>query len=239
MDYVKFFEELEKSREAGNTEDALLKSQVALLEAANIHDPVLAINALSHQLLIFKDKFTNTGDEFYLHLMHAVAQSGISMCDDLAVSGQPKAVMFLRSGDYYFHLKKYPESVKSIQAAVDELGGIHEEKPGEYAEYLSHLGKAKVFVGDESGLRDLQEACELTAGQTELREFHQKAVHSGNLARLAIAYNTIGKTNEVLPLLKQIAPIARDLKDNHNMPMRWQELVKACGGLGVSIDELF
>ncbi len=238
MNYISYFEELEKSREAGDVDIALLKSQQALLEAGQLHDPVLAINALGHQLLIFKDQFTKTDDEFYLHLMHAICNAGVSLCDDLSVSGQPKAVMFLRSGDYYFHLKKYDQAVTHYRKAVAELGEIYNEKPGEYSEYLSHLGKAKVHAGDISGEEDLRKAVELSQGKTELRDFHKRIVHSENLARLALSLMSLGKKEESLGLIKQIAPIAKDLKDNYNMPIRWQQLEKACNDLGLSIDSL-
>lgn len=239
MDYVKYFEELEKAREEGRVDDALLKSQQALLESARLHDPILAVNSLGHQLLILKDQFTKTGDEFYLHLMHGVCQAGITLCLDLQVTGQPLAVMLLRSGDYYFHLKKYAEAVVENSKALQKIGSIQNEKPGEYAEYVSHLGKAQVYAGQrEEGFERLKSAVEITAGKTELRDFHQKTVHSGNLARLALCLLLDGQKDEAISLVKQIKPIALDLKENYHLPLRWEELVSACAKFNINLDGL-
>lgn len=236
MDYIQYFEPLEKARESGDIDQALLLSQKALLDAALKNDGILAVNAYGHQLLIFKDQFTKTGDEFYLHLMHSVAASGLQLAEDLGVTGQSVAVMHLRAGDYFFHYKKYPEALGEMEKAIQNLGDIEKEKPGEYAEYLSHLGKAQAFAGKiEEGVSNLEKAVEMTSGETELRGWHQKVVHSGNLARLALVFLQIGEKDKAVEIAKLIYPIALDLKDNHNMPIRWEELQKALQKYNISL----
>lgn len=233
MDYVQYFEPLEKARESGDIDQALLLSQKALLDAALKNDGILAVNAYGHQLLIFKDLFTKTGQEFYLHLMHGATAAGLQLAADLKLSGQAVAVMHLRAGDCLFHLKKYTEAVIEIR----KVGGIQKEKSGEYAEYLSHLGKAQVFAGQvQDGILNLEKAVEITSGETELRGWHQKIVHSGNMARLVLALLQIGEKDKAVEIAKLIYPIALDLKDNHNMPIRWDELQKAIQKYNISLN---
>lgn len=236
MDYIHYFEPLELDREAGRIDEALLKSQQALLEAGKLQDPVLAINAYAHQLLIFKDQFTHTGEAFYLHLMHSLAVAGFALARELGVDGQPVAVMHLRNGDYFFHYKKYPEAVAELQQAVELMEAVKADKPGEYAEYLSHLGKAKVYAGMHDGIDALRAAVELTAGKTELREFHHTIVHSGNMLRLLAAYHQLGDKDQAIDLLRQVYPLALELKEKHNMPLRFEQVQKIAEAWDVRLD---
>lgn len=236
MDYIKYFEPLELAREAGKIDEALLQSQRALLEAAKIKDPVLAMNAYAHQLLIFKDQFTHSGEDFYLHLMHGIAIAGLSLAEDLHVTGQPLAVIYLRLGDYYFQYKEYSKAVDSMEKALQMIERTRIDKPGEYSEYLSHLGKARVFKGDIGvGLRNLKEAVNLTEGSSELREFHHKVIYSGNILRLLFAYYQSGDKEKAIELLRNVYPLAIELKEKYNMPIRLEQVEKLAQGWDVTI----
>lgn len=236
MDYVEYFEPLELAREGGNVDDALLKAQQALLEAGKLKDPILAMNAYAHQLLIFKDQFTHTSEDFYLHLMHGLAIAGLTLAEDLHVTGQPLAVIYLRLGDYYFQYKQYGKAVESMEKALQMIEQARENKPGEYSEYLSHLGKARVFEGDVgAGLKNLQEAVGLTKAPTELREFHHKVVHSGNMLRLLFAYYQSGDKEKAIELLRDVYPLAIELKDKYDMRIRLEQVEKLAQAWGAAV----
>ena len=237
MDYTEYFEPLEKARETGAGAEALRLSQIALLDAGMQNDPVLAINAYGHQLLVFKDEHARTGNVFYLHCMHSLVIAGIALAKDLGVTGQPVAVMHLRLGDYFFQCGKFAEAVGELEQALAITKAVEQEKPGEYAEYLSHLGKAKVYAGDASGVVQLEQAVEKTAGVTELREFHHMTVHSGNMLRLMAAEVVLGHTDRARGILNEIVPIARSLEVEYGMPMRMEQVRKAAAQLGVELPE--
>ena len=139
----------EKSRELGERAKAILEleqSFTATIDSGNYNE---ALNVLGHLALVFKHPvqrllWSDPKRAAHLARFRSVVQSGIEISDKYAVSGQPKSVMLLRLGDYYFESGMFGEAVDFYEQASAELG---EENP----EYHSQTGIARFYNGDSSG----------------------------------------------------------------------------------------
>lgn len=214
------FEKIEIARETGNYTDALLLSEQAIIESVEQKLPQKCVNALGHKLVVYKHLFQKTEDSLYNELMYGDIQAGLVICKQYSLKGQPLAVMLIRLGDYYTHKELYSEAVPHYEAAYAEVSKASKGKHGELAEYLSHLGIARVMAGNEEGLKDVKQALAWAEQDTGLRPFHKLTITSGILFRLAAIYGKLGdmvKFNEYFGLAMEQA---LQLKDEHNMPMR-------------------
>lgn len=214
-------EKLEAAREHGEYGEAFSLADQACALAVEQQQPEKLVNVLAHKLLIYKDQYTYTKDPQFLELLFACAQEGMRIVEQAALSGQPKAVMLLRMGNYYFEKGEYTTAVTYFNNALTELGSSTD---GERAEYLSYLGRAQVKAGNiDEGIQTLQDALSKAKYSTGLRPFHKIVTTSGILLRLSDAYLDAGKRSAALEPFRVAMRQARELRDTYGMPVRFEQ----------------
>ncbi|HYE22208.1 MAG TPA: hypothetical protein VD998_01315 [Verrucomicrobiae bacterium] len=223
-------EEGEKAREQEDYALALKSFDQAIIEGVELDDPILILNALAQKLLVYKHMFQKTTNPVYNLLMLGDAQTGLKIAEEKKVTGQPKAVMLLRSGDYFFWKKDYATAQTLYEEAVLN---VDQEKKGEYAEYLSHLGICQALNGNKTGLENLNKALTLASEDNTLRPFHKLVIVSGIHMRLAMANKKFGDTDKAIKEYETATTMAEELASVHKMPMRLKQLEIVAKELGI------
>lgn len=227
------FERVEEARETGKYAEALSFAEQAVVAAVDQELPSKCVNALGHKLIIYKHLFQKSENQLYNELMYGDIQTGLAICKQYTLTGQPLAVMLTRQGDYFVHKEQYAESVPHYEAAYEQIAEVSKGKFGELAEYLSHLGIARALAGDDRGLQDVEQAFAWIKQDTELRPFHKLTIVSGILFRLAALYGKRGDTLRFNEYFNQAMERARELKDVYNMPMRTVQGERLRAKLGI------
>ena len=214
------FKRVEEALETGSYVEALSLAEQAIIASVEQNLPDKCVNALGHKLIVYKHLFQQREDLLYNELMYGDIQTGMAICKQYKLFGQPLAVMLTRLGDYYVHKEQYMESVPHYEAAFMEISEASKGKFGELAEYLSHLGLARVMAGQEQGLKDVEQALALANQDMELRAFHKLIITSGILFRLAAIYGKRGDVVTFNQYFEKAMKEAEELKSEYSMPMR-------------------
>lgn len=221
MEYIdQLFEKIEHVREQGLYAEALALSEQAIIVSVEQKLPNKCVNALAHKLIVYKHLFQKTEDLLYNELMYGDIQTGLTICAQFHISGQPYAVMQTRYGDYYVHKEQYAEALPHYEDAYSVVSVVSEGKYGELAEYLSHLGIARVLAGNDQGLQDIEQALGWANQDVILQPFHKLTITSGILFRLAAVYGKRGDEDNFKKYFSQAMGQAEELKKEFNMPMR-------------------
>lgn len=228
--YDELILQAETAREQDKYAEALLALDQAIIICGYERDFVKLINTMAHKLIIYKNLFQKTGSEIFNELMFGVAQSGFSITERYGITGQPRAVMIMRLADYYFWTKNFARATALYKEAVTNADRA---KPGEYSEYLSHLGLSEVFSDEPDGIKRLLESLDLAKIDTLLRPFHKIVVECGINMRLAVAYNKLGNKDESKKYYSQALKQAKELKEKYGMGMRLIQLESVKQELGI------
>lgn len=216
--YNQLIESLELAREQGNYSDALKFSEQAIIFSAEEKNIELLVNALAQKLLIYFHLFEKTENQLYNDLMYGDIQTGLQLVEEQGISGQSKAVMLLRTGDYYLHKDQPQKAVDYFALAIQF---INPDKKAEYAEYLNKWGYAESLSGDvASGQLKIETAEKMIESDEALRPFHKLIISSGITMRLAHCYFLAGDSAQAIEHFKKATTMAEELSNLHSMPMR-------------------
>lgn len=211
----------EQAREHGDHALALSCLGQAIIQAGQEERYAVVVNALAHKLLIYKDLYTYTHKHIFLELMRSEAEAGLRIVEQYTLNGQPKAVMLLRLGSYFFEKEDFSAAVQYFTQAVAEIG---EENMGEASEYLSYLGRAQVKAGQtDKGVGTLERALSLAEQSEDLRPFHKLVTLSGIELRLADVYFDIGRTEEAEKIFTIALQQSKELHTVHSMSVRLEQ----------------
>lgn len=219
----------ELMREQGEPEIAAGMLQTAFFLALKMDDDDLAADSGGHLLVCYKLAEEMTRNTQYAVFGVHFAESCMAFLD---VPDPVYAVFSLRKGDFYTLLDDYSEAEPCYQEAIKLAGRRNKAR---YAEYLGHLGLCQAINKKEIGLANLMEAEELIRKDKSLREFHRLTVLCGILMRKASAAAALGKKNMVKPALLEAAALAKTLKEQHHMPVRFAQVREATKRLGVRL----
>jgi len=164
------------------------------------------------------------------------AAKGLKIAEEQDIHGQPKSVVLLRLGDYYYLGGNFQEAANKYKEAVAEIKDYDRpDKNTIYAEYLGHYGNALGMAGDEKGLVELNRALgiaeNLIEGEDqersqEVRPFHKLIISSGILMRLAEVCLKQGKKVQAEQAFERAQQEAEELQDKYNIAVRLNDLAK-------------
>ncbi len=221
--YIQLVTKAEQAREQGNYLAALQYIDQAIIMAAEALAYGDVVEALAHKLLIYLHRYQENGNAVFLELMYGDVQAGIKIVDQHNIEGHPKAVMYLRAGNYFYEHSQLSESVQLLQHAIDALP--NETSTGTKAEFMSHYGMLLVLTGVvDKGLRLLQQAMELAEQDSALPPYHKQIVIAGIHMRMAEAYHTLPQNDQVQIHVEAAEAIAQSLANEHSMPMRLMQI---------------
>lgn len=219
--YTQLNEKIELAREHQDYPTALSAAGMVLIEAIEEEDYTQAINAIGHKLLIYKDLWFKTQKPEFNQLMLSEVTYGLELCERQKINGQPKAIMLHRASDYYFQKEDYAMAARLSEKACEELP---QKNTGEYAELLNHRTAAQVLSGTESAFSNFDIAYQIAETDSNLRDFHKKAILSGILLRKAFVQIKLGKKPEAEAIITQATPICESLATEYNMEVRKNQL---------------
>jgi tetratricopeptide (TPR) repeat protein len=218
--FDKIISEGEEAREREDYPRAFERFDQAIVLAATKSDLTTLINALAHKLLIYKNLYQKTGNNWFNELMAGDAKTGLKIVEKSGLLGQPKAVILLRLGDYHINKKNYELAATAYKEGLENSDV---NKPGEYAEYLSHLAWAQGLMGDKDAIAHLKKSLEIAESDTNLRPFHRLVILSGINMRLAEVYKVQDNPEESLAALDIAEKMAKELQSEFHMPMRLKQ----------------
>lgn len=214
--FEEYIKQGEMATEHQQHPEAMQAYTMAILTAANNKNYEQVVQALGQRLIIYKHKWQLSGDAVFLELLKGDADTGTAIVEKYSLEGHSKAVMLLRSGDYFYENKNYSEAANNYANAVDNLPEGDIAQP----EFLGHLGVALCLSGDNGGLEKLNTALNLAEADRNLRPFHKIIIISGIQMRLAeseYAFGNIEKAKEHLEIAFQLG---KELESEHNIGMR-------------------
>ena len=218
VSYKQLIENLEMAREQGDYPKALLFAEEAVILSAQEKNLEQLVNALAQKLLIYFHLFEKTENQLYNDLMYGDVQTGLQLVEEHGISGQSKAVMLLRTGDYYLHKNQPGKTVDYFALAIQF---VDPEKKAEYAEYLNKWGYAESLAGDvTSGQLKIEKAEELVENDKTLRPFHKLIISSGISMRLAHCYFLANNQKQAKEEFAKAKIMADELSTQYSMPMR-------------------
>jgi tetratricopeptide (TPR) repeat protein len=216
QNYNKLIEEAEITREQGKMDKSLALLSEAIIEAGRNNDWDSVLAALGQRIITYLHLYQETGDKNFLELFWADTQGGLKIARRTKASGENKAPLMLRIGQYHGLMGDHLTASSYHTAALNLLP---RKKDGRFAEYLGFKGVELALAGNKKGLTDLEEALRIIETDTELRPFHKLVIKSGILLRIAEAkYKFKDKTwNDALD---DAFDIAETLSRKHKMKMR-------------------
>lgn len=225
LTFTELIDQAELTRENGKHAEALQFVERAIIltaEQGKIED---VINALGHKMIIYKHKFQSTDNPVFNELMYGDVQTGLALVEQHSISGQPKALMLYRSGDYFLWKKDTAKALTLYEQAWNELP---KDEPGKSAEYLSKYALALAMSGNiEDGVAKQKEALALAENDNSLRPFHKLTITSGILFRLALIYHIAGKEDLYKETFESAMVQAQELKDKYDVGMRLVQAERA------------
>lgn len=181
--------------------------------------------------LAWKTVKSATRKKAAMQRMHEVIREAFDKIKKYGLSGQPKALAFMRYGQYEFERQEYVLAVINFRAAVKELKRT--DNPNN-PEYLGHLGLALVYSGDKSG-GSLQEGFDFLRQANQLvskapfgYEWNRLIAKAGICMRLADAHSLIGERKPAEQHMQTAKVLAESLAAE-GMPQRisdWSALRK-------------
>ncbi len=214
----------EKYREQEKFAEALSFFDQAIIVAGNSEDYSRVVNTIGHKLLIYKILYENTGKSLYMELFFGETLSGMNLVESQDLTGQPKALMMLRQGDYFTYKNNHAKAVKYFGNAIEILP---DDDRAPHAEYIAYYGLSLILNGDKvKGFEKLAEALKFANENTELRDFHKMIILSGMHLRYAQAYNSINEPVKAKESLEKGEKIAKQLHREYRIDTRLHQIEK-------------
>ncbi len=218
----------------GDTAKALASFELAFIQAANQENDAELLNCIAHIAIIYKHQFHTLAPEDphripFVEMMGAYAMAGVRIADQKAIIGQPRSAAILRVGDYYYAKSMYQQAADTYHDAIEEMKNYEGlDKDLILAEYRGHYGQALGMIGDETGIKELNEALQTIEGlqEEQVRPFHKLIILTGIFMRLAEVYLHLGKQKDAENVLAKALPMAEDLAQKYDMPDRRKQLEK-------------
>jgi tetratricopeptide (TPR) repeat protein len=211
----------ETAREQQRYSEAIGLLNQALMSSAEFNLPEKLLSIFGHKAVVFKHLYEMTGSQIYLEMLQGEAIMGLRIAERFDLTGTLKAALLMRSGDYHMARQEYFQAENLYKQAVSL---VDQEKPGEYAEYLSHLAFAEVCNDKPDSLENLKFSYSMAASDESLQSFRRMIVLSGIKLRIAQALSHLNKIDEASIQLKEASTQAESLNSEFKMPMRLRQV---------------
>jgi len=197
-------EEGERAGLQGRHSDALSCFQHALILAIQEGNDWETLNIIALIAIVYKQcyhalPYGDSKRPSFIELMGAFALAGVRISDARKIKGQPRSVVLLRTGDYYYALADFEKAALMHRQSIEELRNYARfDRRLLYSEYLGHLGQALGMLGDTGGLPTLTKSLTIARDlhRHEVRPFHKLVLISGLLLKFGELYLHSGQTED-------------------------------------------